>query len=117
MAASHGSHRHCGDLVPTPAPGQHVHHIYVADSECPEETYVYREPASDGGKVRSDNIIFVDGIPIRARGHRGVSPASLNLNESSDDEEEIRVRERRDTIVTVGKKKNNAKGAKKTSRH
>ena len=82
--------------------------MYVDNVNCPEETYVYREPAKEQGK---GDLIYVDWIPIRTRAHRGVSPPSLN---GSSDEEEIRVRERRDTVVTVGKRKSTR--GKKSSR-
>ena len=75
-----GKHQHCNEKIPAPPPGSHVHHVYVDNMECPEADYVYKQ----------------------AGGARGNFSSS-----SSSCEEEIRVRERKDTVVTVGKKRSN----------
>ena len=87
---------HCQETVPAAVPGTHVHHVYVDDSACARE-----EPKLD------PRFVYLDGLTLGPRRRRGVSPISLGC---SSGEEEITVRERRETRVSVGKKKARTEG-------
>ena len=73
--------------------GSHLHHVYVDDDAC----------LHDNGDGREYNYRGAGGL-------RGGEAAKFSSSED-DAEEEIRVKETRDTIVTVGKKRT-AKHAK-----
>ena len=83
----------CGEQVPAPMAGSHLHHVYVDDDACLHD--------NEGGR------------DFNYRGTGGIRGVEAKFSSSEDDEEEIRVKETRDTIVTVGKsKKRTAKHAK-----
>ena len=81
----------CGEQVPAPVAGSHLHHVYVDDDACLHD--------NEGGR------------DFNYRGNGGIRGVEAKFSSSEDDEEEIRVNETRDTIVTVGKSK------KRTAKH
>ena len=80
-----GAHQYTG--APAPPAGSHVHHIYVDDEACLHE----------------------DGVDYAYQGRRSGVAGSGALSSSSE-EEQIRVQEHRETVVTVGKKRTKGNG-------
>ena len=68
--------------VPSPPAGSHVHHIYVDDKDCLHDAnYVYRQSGAPDIEDEAES------------------------STSGEEEEEIRVKERRETVVTRAKKR------------
>ena len=79
--------RQCSEQIPAAPAGSHVHHIYVDDAECEHE--------------EADNYNFAK--------EAAVDGANDKDSDSSGEEEEIRVEEKRQTVVTMGKKRSKGK--------
>ena len=99
-AVTMASHQVCNETVPRPPHGTHIHHHYVDDLACLGD-----EPRNTPRFVSLDGL--VDGLAdghVSVGGWRGVSPVSLGSLNSSSGEEELRIRERRETRVSLAKK-------------
>lgn len=84
----------CLEPIPSAPVGSHVHHVYVEDAACQHDA---------GGEY-----IFAQKNSLDAEG--GVDGTSdSGSSDSSTEEEEIRVKEKRECIVTMGKKRTKGK--------